>query len=576
MKKIIALVLSLCFIFGFSAIGPLSTGVSAAGPAVNSQDVKIYALSEWAQDYISLPSGYATEFQLTVSGASNVYFRVTEGYTVEVSSSGLITPSYLTYWDGSKSVNFGRSVITVTADGVKLTVNVEVINYANVYADKVLDDFIASNVTADMTGYEKICLAAKFAADHEYSAGYSSCAGMVITGGGDCWASTDTIIQICTKLGIEAWARNGNRDYGAGSGHMNAMAYADGKYYEAEAGYYEPAPRYYSVTERKSLFSYRYDYTYGGLEVYQYDAKEMPEKLIVPEQIDGVPVVSIGNNFVISVGGLKEVVLPDTVKHIGDSAFNSCADLQTVNIPSSLVDLGEFVFTNCKNLKELTGGNDIFVWENGGLVKNGRTLLYVPNADSYVIKDTVTEIAPYAFYYNSNIKTVTVPPSVTAIGEGAFGNCTALQSVDIKGDSLRVLDSFAFTYASSLGAVYVPDSVTEIGENLSYGLGPNFMILCRQGSDIAQYAEEHEIPYSFVPDDYEDFVKGDINDDGEVNNKDVVILFRLMSGEDVKVNTYALDPNGDGFVDNKDVVQLFRYCSGENVTISGVPYLAEQ
>ena len=68
------------------------------------------------------------------------------------------------------------------------------------------------------------------------------------------------------------------------------------------------------------------------------------------------------------------------------------------------------------------------------------------------------------------------------------------------------------------------------------------------------------------------FLPGDVNGDGEVDNKDVVTLFRYLSGTDVTVNTVALDTNGDGEVDNKDVVVLFRYLSGADVTLSGIPY----
>lgn len=68
------------------------------------------------------------------------------------------------------------------------------------------------------------------------------------------------------------------------------------------------------------------------------------------------------------------------------------------------------------------------------------------------------------------------------------------------------------------------------------------------------------------------FIPGDVNGDGEVDNKDVVTLFRYLSGGNVKVNTIALDVNGDGSVDNKDVVVLFRFLSGADVTLSGIPY----
>ena len=61
---------------------------------------------------------------------------------------------------------------------------------------------------------------------------------------------------------------------------------------------------------------------------------------------------------------------------------------------------------------------------------------------------------------------------------------------------------------------------------------------------------------------------GDINKDTEVNNKDVVALFRYLSGSYTGVDERACDTNGDGALDNKDVVTLFRYVSDpENAVI---------
>ena len=61
-----------------------------------------------------------------------------------------------------------------------------------------------------------------------------------------------------------------------------------------------------------------------------------------------------------------------------------------------------------------------------------------------------------------------------------------------------------------------------------------------------------------------------------MDNKDIVTLFRYVSGGDVSVNEYALDTNGDGEIDNKDIVTLFRYVSGGNVELSNKPYIPEE
>ena len=53
----------------------------------------------------------------------------------------------------------------------------------------------------------------------------------------------------------------------------------------------------------------------------------------------------------------------------------------------------------------------------------------------------------------------------------------------------------------------------------------------------------------------------DFNGDGEINNKDVVFLFRYVSGGAKEEDESVYDFNGDKEVNNKDVVELFRFAS---------------
>ncbi len=64
-----------------------------------------------------------------------------------------------------------------------------------------------------------------------------------------------------------------------------------------------------------------------------------------------------------------------------------------------------------------------------------------------------------------------------------------------------------------------------------------------------------------------DYTPGDINGDGEVNNKDVTRLFQYLSGWEVEVNEAALNVNGDEAVNNKDLTRLFQYMSGWDVEL---------
>ena len=52
------------------------------------------------------------------------------------------------------------------------------------------------------------------------------------------------------------------------------------------------------------------------------------------------------------------------------------------------------------------------------------------------------------------------------------------------------------------------------------------------------------------------YMSGDVNADGGVNNKDVVLLFRVASGG-ADIPDERRDINHDGQVNNKDVTALF-------------------
>jgi len=62
-------------------------------------------------------------------------------------------------------------------------------------------------------------------------------------------------------------------------------------------------------------------------------------------------------------------------------------------------------------------------------------------------------------------------------------------------------------------------------------------------------------------------VAGDINGDGNVNNKDVTRLFQYLADWDVDIEEAALDVNGDGVVNNKDITRLFQYLADWDVKI---------
>ena len=87
---------------------------------------------------------------------------------------------------------------------------------------------------------------------------------------------------------------------------------------------------------------------------------------------------------------------------------------------------------------------------------------------SITIPDSVTSIGDSAFSWCISLQSVTIPDSVTSIGYHAFEDCSSLQFVTIP-DSVTSIGRGAFWYCSSLQSVTIPDSVTSIGDEAFCG-----------------------------------------------------------------------------------------------------------
>ena len=83
------------------------------------------------------------------------------------------------------------------------------------------------------------------------------------------------------------------------------------------------------------------------------------------------------------------------------------------------------------------------------------------------IPDSVTSIGEWAFYNCSSLKSVTIPHGVTSIEYYAFGGCSSLTSVTM-GSGVTSIGDSAFSGCSSLTSVTIPDSVTSIGWHAFY------------------------------------------------------------------------------------------------------------
>ena len=100
---------------------------------------------------------------------------------------------------------------------------------------------------------------------------------------------------------------------------------------------------------------------------------------------------------------------------------------------------------------------------------------------SIVVEDGVTSIGASAFYGCGNVESISIPVSVQAIGEGAFGTCASLTKLDLP-DGIAAIPAHMCEGCSSLERVSLPASVKSVGFN-AFDACPSLKTVDYEGTD---------------------------------------------------------------------------------------------
>ena len=216
---------------------------------------------------------------------------------------------------------------------------------------------------------------------------------------------------------------------------------------------------------------------------------ELVTNLVIPNSV-----TSIGESAFRGCSSLTSVTIPNSVTSIGYMAFWYCSGLTSIEIPDSVTSIGSYAFSGCIGLTSVTIGNSVtyigirafedctgltsVVWDAKDCSTSGG---FGSQVTSFVFGNGVETIPAYCCS-GMNITSITIPNSVTSIRDNAFYDCSSLTSpvynahvfafmpTSYSGaftipDGIESITGAAFYGCTGLTSVTIPNSVTSIGES---------------------------------------------------------------------------------------------------------------
>ena len=202
----------------------------------------------------------------------------------------------------------------------------------------------------------------------------------------------------------------------------------------------------------------------------------------------------IGSYAFQGCNGIEELVIPQTVKHIGEYAFESTkAQARFIEaaakateekdrywivgniLLSAYVAEGQTAVHIPEGVK-IIAGSALCGWDNAYVPEDPSTLS-ASGLSKYNITNKVTElylpegletIGNMAFFRMASIEKVDFPSTLNSIGTNAFYFCAKLAQIT-GGENLKEIKDYAFCYCTSLTDYQIPENVTTLGSNVFSG-----------------------------------------------------------------------------------------------------------
>ena len=256
------------------------------------------------------------------------------------------------------------------------------------------------------------------------------------------WTSSDGKIATVNEYGIVE---------GIAEGNVTITA-------KAEDGNYQATCEVTVEGKKEEAQASKFTYSTKGNKITITGYKGNDRELVIPQEIDGKEVETIGEGSKIS--GLNKVTsieLPSTAKTIGISAFNGYTNILNIDL-KNIETIGSSAFYNCTGLEKITLPDTLK--SIGGYAFYGCTSLNC----NLIIPDSVTSMdGAYIFRGCSNLKKLKLSKNCTKIPYAAFYESGLTGPLKIP-EGVKIIDGYAFSY-TYFTSVKFADSVEYIYEN---------------------------------------------------------------------------------------------------------------
>lgn len=306
-----------------------------------------------------------------------------------------------------------------------------------------------------------------------------------------------------------------------------------------------------SYTIGDDTFYYKYFDNELALTIVDYEGDS--KNVVIPEEIDGIPVSTIYPFAFAEMDTLVSVTIPKSVKKISNDVFHKSYNIKEIvvnsensnytsvdgvlynkdmtvlefypaakenssfSIPSTVKEIASCAFLNNKNLVSIKIPDSVTTLENSAFCACKKLVsVSLPDSITYMgmtVFSGCDELTTVKLSKNSpvgtqsftkckKLKNVTIPEGVEIIYSGAFWDCIALNEIKLPG-TLKEIGAYAFA-TTAMKNITIPESVTVIEKNaIGYDNSTkekvdDFVICGYKGTTAESYAIENGFSFSTV------------------------------------------------------------------------------